>query len=158
MSAHKVFVGTFAHTPSLGELEIKRDHVLAVSSDGLVSHFAPAADAASIELVRGCAPADLTALDRHAFLVPTYSDLHIHGPQYLFAGKGLDLPLMEWLDRYTFKAETRIDGDGELAARVYERLGHRLLENGTSAACVVPPPRHLAADTTLTDCCFGLTA
>lgn len=78
----------------------------------------------------------MTRLPRHTFLLPTYTDLHIHAPQYLYAGTGLDLPLMSWLQRYAFRAETRIDSDVALAEKVYRRLGQRLLENGTSAASV----------------------
>lgn len=42
---------------------------------------------------------------------------------------------MEWLDRYAYKAEERIDGDPDLAGRVYRRLVRRLREVGTG--CVV---------------------
>jgi guanine deaminase len=40
---------------------------------------------------------------------------------------------MEWLDEYAFKAEESLDGDPELARRVYSRLAERLIENGTGA-------------------------
>lgn len=46
---------------------------------------------------------------------------------------GLDLPLMEWLDAYTYPAEERIDADPKLAKRVYTRLVERLIEAGTGA-------------------------
>ena len=40
---------------------------------------------------------------------------------------------MKWLDEYAFKAEERIDGEPELARRVYKRLAERLVQNGTGA-------------------------
>lgn len=69
-----------------------------------------------------------------SFIMPTFSDLHIHAPQFLYQGTGLHLPLMEWLNEYAFKAEERLDADAELALRVYKRLARRLIENGTGTA------------------------
>ena len=46
----------------------------------------------------------------------------------------MDLPLMEWLDKYTYKAEERLDADPNLARAVYKRLTRRLIECGTGAA------------------------
>ena len=66
-----------------------------------------------------------------SFLLPTFCDLHLHAPQFLYQGTGLDLPLMQWLDEYALKAEERLDADKILAKRVYERLARRLLQNGT---------------------------
>lgn len=40
---------------------------------------------------------------------------------------------MEWLDKYAYGAEERIDSSPILARRVYGRLATRLLENGTGA-------------------------
>jgi cytosine/adenosine deaminase-related metal-dependent hydrolase len=34
-------------------------------------------------------------------------DTHAHAPQFVNAGNGLDMPLLEWLETYTFPAETR---------------------------------------------------
>lgn len=87
--------------------------------------------------------------------MPTFTDLHIHAPQYLYAGTGLDEPLMTWLERYAFCAEERIDGDASLARLVYKRLARRMVECGTSAAlifgtikeeskCVIPSSRQTA--------------
>jgi hypothetical protein len=34
-------------------------------------------------------------------------DTHAHAPQFVNAGNGLDMPLLQWLETYTFPAETR---------------------------------------------------
>lgn len=68
-----------------------------------------------------------------SFFLPTFTDLHLHAPQYLYAGTGLDLPLFDWLAKYTFPAEEGLDNDAELARKVYKRLGERLLEEGTGS-------------------------
>lgn len=44
------------------------------------------------------------------------------------------MPLMEWLDKYTYKAEERLDAEPALAQAVYTRLARRLIECGTGAA------------------------
>ena len=41
---------------------------------------------------------------------------------------------MEWLNKYTYKAEERLDADPKLARAVYKRLTRRLIECGTGAA------------------------
>jgi guanine deaminase len=107
-----------------------------VSSEGKIVYLSPISSPASYGFHLNFKPSEIVRLPRHTFLLPTFTDVHIHAPQYLYAGTGLDLPLMSWLERYAFRAETRIDGDTALAERVYTRLGQRLLENGTSAACV----------------------
>ena len=54
----------------------------------------------------------------------------------MYAGTGLDLPLMRWLDEYTYKAEESIDANEDLGRQVYERLVRRLVEYGTGTALV----------------------
>jgi guanine deaminase len=143
-----VFRGTLVDTPSPGELRIRRDHVIctspaveclttlqltrrttAVDTHGVITHLSPASSTPS-DLVAQAIP-----LPERGFLLPTFADLHLHAPQYLNAGIGLDLPLMEWLDEYTYVAEERVDADPELARRLYARLVERLIEAGTG--CVV---------------------
>jgi cytosine/adenosine deaminase-related metal-dependent hydrolase len=41
------------------------------------------------------------------FCVPGMIDTHVHAPQYQFTGTATDLPLMQWLQTYTFPAERR---------------------------------------------------
>jgi len=103
---------------------------LAVGDDGFITHFRPVGSPESIELLRDHA-AETTAVLTGSFLLPTFCDLHLHAPQFLYQGNGLDLPLMQWLDEYALRAEERLDADKILAKRVYERLARRLLQNGT---------------------------
>ena len=57
-------------------------------------------------------------------MLPVFCDLHLHAPQYLYQGTGLDLPLMQWLDIYALKSEEQL-------GNVYRKLAKRLLTNGT---------------------------
>ena len=66
-------------------------------------------------------------------MIPTFCDLHLHAPQFLYQGTGLHLPLMKWLNEYAYKAEEKLGADSDLAERVYRRLAQRLVESGTGA-------------------------
>ncbi|EKX54139.1 hypothetical protein GUITHDRAFT_156924 [Guillardia theta CCMP2712] len=66
-------------------------------------------------------------------LVPGFIDTHIHAPQYSYTGTATDLPLMDWLQKYTFPAESSLR-DVETAKRVYSSVIDRTLRNGTTCA------------------------
>lgn len=53
--------------------------------------------------------------------MPGLVDTHIHAAQYSYAGTGLDLPLLEWLNTYTFPAESRFK-DLDFANSVYTQV------------------------------------
>jgi guanine deaminase len=61
-------------------------------------------------------------------------DTHTHAPQYANIGLGLDLPLLEWLERYTFPTESKFI-DTELAARIYTAAVTRHVRCGTTTCC-----------------------
>ena len=71
--------------------------------------------------------------------------MHLHAPQYPMLGMGMDLPLLEWLNAYTFQTEERF-ADLDYARRVYRRLAEELIANGTTRV-VMFSSRH--ADATL---------
>ncbi|PPR05918.1 hypothetical protein CVT26_008812 [Gymnopilus dilepis] len=120
--------GDFVHAPYLGTIEILFDHIIDVNDQGITTYLAAAESLESIELI---GTRDVVNIPAGSFLLPTFCDLHLHAPQFLYQGTGLDLPLMKWLDKYALKAEARIDSDPALARRVYSRLATRLKENGT---------------------------
>ena len=68
-------------------------------------------------------------------LIPAFSDLHVHAPQYLNRGLDMDLLLADWLDKCTFPMEARFT-DTEFAKMVYDAFIDDLLANGTMHACV----------------------
>lgn len=75
----------------------------------------------------------LTHFEKEAFLLPGLIDLHCHAPQWPQAGKGLDLPLYDWLQTYTFPLESRYQSL-DFAKIVYEDLSNTLIANGTTTA------------------------
>ena len=81
-------------------------------------------------------------------IIPAFSDLHIHAPQYAQRGTGMDLLLSDWLNTYTFPEEAKFT-DTEYARVIYTQLADNMLRNGTFHAAVyatlhVPASRILA--------------
>ena len=101
-----------------------------MNDEGYIDHFETASSPESVAFIQ---LEDPTIITPGSFLLPTFCDLHLHAPQFLYQGTGLHLPLMEWLNEYAFKAEERLDSDPQLAETVYRRLAERLLEHGTGA-------------------------
>lgn len=60
-------------------------------------------------------------LESSQFMLPGFIDTHIHAPQVPNIGLGLDKPLMEWLNAYTFPMETQYK-DKEFARHVYRKV------------------------------------
>jgi guanine deaminase len=104
-----------------------------VDPTGHISHFDHASTTLSRSLLSNEPDDHITLIPSGSFILPTFCDLHLHAPQFLYQGTGLHLPLMEWLNEYAFKAEESLDQDVDLARLVYTRLGERLVENGTGA-------------------------
>ncbi len=63
-------------------------------------------------------------------IVPVFTDLHLHAPQYLNRGLGTDKELMEWLKIYTFPEEEKFK-DLEYAEKVWKKLINDLWECGS---------------------------
>lgn len=64
-------------------------------------------------------------------IIPGFVDLHTHAPQFNQRGLGLDLQLLEWLNNYTFKEESRFQ-ETTYAAAVYEKFAQELVRQGTT--------------------------
>lgn len=68
-------------------------------------------------------------------LIPAFSDLHVHAPQYPNRGFGTDLLLEDWLEQITFPMEAGY-ADPEFAKLVYDAFVDDLIASGTMHACV----------------------
>ncbi|MCD7801991.1 MAG: amidohydrolase family protein [Clostridiales bacterium] len=64
-------------------------------------------------------------------ILQSFADMHLHGPQYPLLGTCMDVPLLEWLDRYAFPTESRF-ADPDYAREVYAMLAAELVDNGTT--------------------------
>ena len=147
-----VVKGRFVHGISNrpGELELVEKGTLIVGEDGRIILFAREGEGPH------AAPPNATEirLRETDICIPGMIDTHVHAPQYTFTGTATDLPLMQWLQKYTFPAERRM-ADADLAHRVYRALVKKLLVNGTTTA-VYYASIHLAATKVLVDVCRGL--
>ena len=63
-------------------------------------------------------------------LIPGFSDIHVHAPQYAQRGIGMDVLLFDWLNNYTFPEESKYQ-DISYAAKIYPQLIRDLLRHGT---------------------------
>ena len=114
--------GNILCLPELGEVQTKKNGYLVLEDGKILGVF----DA----LPKEYAAAAVTDYgDR--IITQSFSDMHLHAPQYPMLGMGLDLPLIEWLNTYTFKTESRFSDDA-YARRVYRKLAAKLIANGTT--------------------------
>ncbi|KAF9307455.1 hypothetical protein BGZ74_000014 [Mortierella antarctica] len=134
-SISKVFYGTLIHSRSIKEIEYIKQGLLFIDTQGkiakLVKDVAQDKVDASLE---GVEAEKVVRLTSDQFIIPGFIDTHIHAPQYTFCGNGHDLPLLEWLDTYTFPRESKFQ-DAEYARKLYSKSVARSLRNGTTSAC-----------------------
>lgn len=129
-----VYRGTFIHSTQQTALEILEDELLGVDTDGKIAFIGSGAELDRLSQTFGFSPSEVTQLAQHEFFMPGLVDTHIHASQYSYAGTALDLPLLQWLNTYTFPVESRFK-DLEFARRVYTQVVKRTLGNGTTTAC-----------------------
>ena len=114
--------GNIIHAPALGELETIPGGYLALE-DGVLQGVYPV-------LPEKYANRPVEDFGEN-LIMPSFADMHLHAPQYPMLGMGMDLPLLDWLDTYTFRTEARF-GDPEYARRIYRSLAQELIANGTT--------------------------
>ncbi len=81
----------------------------------------------------------------NCLLLQSFSDMHLHGPQFPMLGMGMDRELLGWLENETWPTEAKFR-DPAYAAQVYEALARELVKNGTTRVCMFAS---LHKDTTL---------
>lgn len=70
-----------------------------------------------------------------ALITPGFCDMHTHAPQYRNRGLGMDLQLLDWLDRVTYPEETRY-ADTAYAAEAYGAFARDLAHGSTTRAVI----------------------
>lgn len=65
-----------------------------------------------------------------SLIIPGFCDMHVHAPQFLQRGMGMDRELMDWLSTYTFPNEAMFK-DETHARKVYGWFADELLSQGT---------------------------
>lgn len=122
MGTSFLFHADIVNTPAFGKLETVPDGWMHV-------------EGGVIRGIYSVLPEALRALPvrhrKNAILMPSFSDMHLHAPQYPMLGMGMDLPLIDWLNTYTFATEARFV-DPDYARRVYRALAKELIARGTT--------------------------
>ncbi len=70
-----------------------------------------------------------------SLILQSFSDMHLHGPQYPMLGLGMDKELLGWLNTHTWPTEAKF-ADLDFARQVYRQLAQELLKNGTTRVCM----------------------
>jgi guanine deaminase len=125
MMNSQILHGHIVHAPTLGQLEIIENGYMLLENGKIAGMWEKLPEAYK----------DVPQVDySDRLIMQSFCDMHLHAPQYPMLGMGMDLPLIEWLNTYTFKTESRFS-DTEYAREVYRRLARELVDNGTTRVC-----------------------
>ncbi|CAG8788433.1 10682_t:CDS:2, partial [Racocetra fulgida] len=114
----QIFYGTLIHSLSLTELKIIFNAVLGVDNCGKIAFLEPnvSNEQTLCDIIKRWG----STKDKHA-------------PQYPNAGTGMDLPLLDWLNKYTYPLEKKFSSI-EFAKKIYPIVVNQLLRCGTTTA------------------------
>ena len=124
--AVKIYHGDILFTPSADRLEIHENSYIIVE-DGVVSQICEKIP----EQYQGAEVVDYG----DKLIIPAFSDLHVHGAQYVQRGIGMGCLLSDWLNHYTFPQESRFQ-NMEYAKNCYDAFVDDMLRHGTFHANV----------------------
>ncbi|KAF8244487.1 Metallo-dependent hydrolase [Wilcoxina mikolae CBS 423.85] len=154
-------IGTFIDAPAAGEIRVRSDTVVVVDVvSGTIESIITPQQAQAREQKRNIwecngSSDDIKIIDLRAnaarVIVPGFVDCHVHAPQWLQLGTKTDVPLMEWLYKYTFPSEAEFASPA-YARKIYTQVVRRLLRNGTTTALYFAS-NHLEASLILADIC-----
>ena len=125
MKNNYVLKGTFIDTKIIGKLRVQEGY--AVCKDGkFIGIFKDVpVEYNNYELI-----------DYSKYLIiPGMSDLHLHAPQYAYTGTAMDVQLLEWLDKYTYKEESKFENI-DFAKDRYKYFIDDLLKTETTRASI----------------------
>ncbi|CAG0923194.1 unnamed protein product [Notodromas monacha] len=131
----KVFSGLVA-TPRVDRSLDLGKKVFGVDATGKIVFFEDVSflsELRALETPYEYEPACHSKAERNELWIPGLIDTHTHAPQYPNLGLGLDLPLLPWLEKYTFPLEAKF-ADSAFAAEVYPVVVGQLLRSGTTTA------------------------
>lgn len=68
-------------------------------------------------------------------VMPGMADLHIHAPQYAYRGLGMDMELLDWLERYAFPEESKY-ADLNYAEKAYTIFTEAVKNSATTRLAI----------------------
>ncbi|KAJ3114747.1 hypothetical protein HK100_001566 [Physocladia obscura] len=141
----QVYKASIVHSLSLNQLEFIEHGAIGVNENGRIVFVQNLAANPELNIANSAHIVDLGS----KIIIPGFIDGHFHAPQYSFIGTGMDVPLLEWLAKYTFPHEAKFQ-DAEYAQKNYDIVVRRLIENGTTT-CSYFATLHLEASKRLVD-------
>ncbi|XP_041042245.1 guanine deaminase [Carcharodon carcharias] len=131
----QVFKGTLLHSTDTSPLETLDHRILGVNGMGKIVFIETVDKENELSQKWHFKKEDIRVLrPREEFFIPGLIDTHIHASQYPNMGSCLDLPLLDWLIKYTFPVEAKFK-DLKFAEDTYTKVVKRTLRNGTTTAC-----------------------
>ena len=134
--AVKIYHGDILFTPAADQLSVYENSYIIVE-DGVVSQICERVP----EEYKGAEVVDYG----DKLIIPAFSDLHVHGAQYVQRGIGMDCLLSDWLNHYTFPQESRFR-DMDYAKESYDAFVDDMLRHGTFHANVFATIHREATD------------
>ncbi len=122
----RIIKGNIISAPEFGRIDIT-EHGFLVAADGKIKGIYP-------DLPLEYADAEIEDYG-DALVMQSFADMHLHAPQYPMIGMDMDMPLLQWLNTYTFPTEAAFK-DNEYARETYRRLAGELAANGTTRVCM----------------------
>ena len=122
-----VLHGNILTVPKLGELDAIRKGYIVLNADGVIEGV--------FETLPERFQKGQLADYGDALIMQSFCDMHLHAPQYPMLGMGMDLPLLDWLNTYTFRTEARF-ADPDYAREHYRTFAERLVGYGTTRVCM----------------------
>ncbi|QCX24902.1 guanine deaminase [Companilactobacillus futsaii] len=128
-----VIEGTIISSVSFDKADFTPEVLICVDQSGIIDRVISATDS-DYQSVKQTAQqiGSYYQVAKDSYVLPGFTDLHIHAPQWPQAGLALDKPLNEWLNSYTFPLEAKFK-DKEYAEKIYYSLIKELLANGTTS-------------------------
>ena len=120
----RIIQGDIVHCPEFGKLEILRNGYIVVRENGII-------DGVYREGELEVGPFDTITSYRGHLILQGMHDMHMHPPQHPMMGLGLDLPLLDWLNEYTYPQEIRLS-QKVYADHCYASFIRELKRSGTT--------------------------
>lgn len=121
MSNLKIIKGNFLHTPTADRF-IVHENAYMIIDNGLINGIYEKLP----EEFSNVAIID----EQDKMIIPGFTDVHLHAPQFNNVGLGMDMQLLDWLNTYTFPEESSFR-DMAYAENVYKNLINTLFDAGT---------------------------
>ncbi|WP_303840457.1 guanine deaminase [Selenomonas ruminantium] len=128
MENHDSFVlhGNIIYTPDKNKFISLKDGWMVVEKGKIISVSAEKPASAAGLPIKDC---------KGKLIMPGFADLHLHAPQFIQIGMGMDYKLLDWLDGYTFKEEPKF-ADPDYARQIYPIFVDEMTACGTTASAI----------------------